>query len=197
MQVFYIPNLVLQSGTRPSLDPKCHHDIIYCNYKIPPPPPHLRAIWHYGRANSDAIQRSLKAFPWAQHFRLNNNVHWQVKSFTEIFLNIMSNFVPHNVKKMVPRDPPWITKTIKNKLKQKNRLYKGYKKHGYKEEDKIRLDNFRAECQTDIKNAKDNYLKSLGCKLAEKEITKKAYWKILKNLMNKSKAPKVPPLKTQ
>ena len=76
-----------------------------------------------------------------------------------------------------------------------DKLQVTYKKHRYKEEDKIRLDNFRAECQTDIKVAKDNYLKSLGCKLAEKEITKKSYWKILKNLMNKSKAPKVPPLK--
>ena len=96
---------------------------------------------------------------------------------------------------MIPRDPPWITKTIKNKLKQKNRLYKSYKKHGYREEDKARLDNFRAECQADIKIAKDSYLKSLGCKLTDKEIPKKTYWKILKNLMNKSKAPKIPPLK--
>ena len=81
-------NLVLQSGTRPSLDPKCHHDIIHCkiNYKIPPPPPHERTIWHYHRANTDAIQRSLKAFPWQQHFRLNSDVSWQVKSFTEIFV---------------------------------------------------------------------------------------------------------------
>ena len=84
----YISSLFL-SG----LDPRCHHDIIHCkiNYKIPPPPPHERTIWHYNRANTDAIQRSLKAFPWQQHFRLNDDVSWQVKSFTEIFLNIMSN----------------------------------------------------------------------------------------------------------
>ena len=33
------PNLILDSGTRPSLDPKCHHQIIHCkvNFKIPPP----------------------------------------------------------------------------------------------------------------------------------------------------------------
>ena len=35
------PNLVLASGTRDSLDPFCHHKIIYCNVnlKIPAPPP--------------------------------------------------------------------------------------------------------------------------------------------------------------
>ena len=56
----------------------------------------------------------------------------------------MSNFIPNEVKKLVPRDPPWINKELKTKLKQKNRFYKNYKKHGYKPEDKIRLDNFRA-----------------------------------------------------
>ena len=35
------PNLVLESGTRTSLDPYCHHQITHCrfNFKIPPPPP--------------------------------------------------------------------------------------------------------------------------------------------------------------
>ena len=35
------PNLVLDSGTRASLDSSCHHQIIYCkiNFNIPPPPP--------------------------------------------------------------------------------------------------------------------------------------------------------------
>ena len=35
------PNLVLESGVRPSLDTFCHHQITHCriNYQIPPPPP--------------------------------------------------------------------------------------------------------------------------------------------------------------
>ena len=34
------PNIVLNSGTKPSLDNYCHDQIIYCriNFKIPPPP---------------------------------------------------------------------------------------------------------------------------------------------------------------
>ena len=40
------PNLILDSGTRPSLDPLCHHQIVYgkINLKIPPPPPVERKI---------------------------------------------------------------------------------------------------------------------------------------------------------
>ena len=36
------PNLILDCGTRASLDSYCHHQIIYCkvNFRIPPPPPY-------------------------------------------------------------------------------------------------------------------------------------------------------------
>ena len=54
------PNLILDSGTRASLDPYCHHQIIYCkvNFDIPPPLPLDRKIWHFNRANLVAIKRS-------------------------------------------------------------------------------------------------------------------------------------------
>ena len=40
------PNLILDSGTRPSLDPMCHYQIVYekINLKIPPPPSVERQI---------------------------------------------------------------------------------------------------------------------------------------------------------
>ena len=59
----------------------------------------------------------------------------------------MLNFIPNETKSFVPRDPPWITKPIKTLLNRKSRLFKYYKNHGYKREDKDRLDIFRMECQ--------------------------------------------------
>ena len=50
--------------------------------------------------------------------------NWQVKSFTEIILNIMSNFVPNEIIKVVPGDPPWISGSLKNMLNKQNRLFK-------------------------------------------------------------------------
>ena len=64
-------------------------------------------------------------FPWFEQLNLNMDINWQVNTFTEIFLNIW----------FVPRDPPWITKPIKTMLNRKNRLFKNYKKHRYKDED--------------------------------------------------------------
>ena len=190
------PNLILDSGTRPSSDSKCHHQIIYCkvNFKIPPPSPTERKIWHYNRANSNDIKRSMENFPWSQQLNLNTDPNWQVKTFHEIFLNIMVSFIPNEIKKCVPRDPSWINKSLKTLLKKKNRLYHNYKKHGYKEEDKIRLECFRTECKEAVEFAKLSYLSNLGSKLNEPAITNKNYWKIIHRVMNKCRAPKIPPI---
>jgi len=106
----------------------------------------------------------------------------------------MSNFIPNEIKRLVPRDPPWINKQLKTMLKRKNRLFKNYKKHGYKEEDKLRLNSFRNECQEAVEKAKSNYLDMLGNNLNHPNTSPKSYWKIINRVMNKSRAPKVPPI---
>ena len=54
----------------------------------------------------------------------------------------MSNFIPNETKIIIPRDPPWLTKPLKTMLNRKNRLFKIYKRHGYKLEDKLDLTTF-------------------------------------------------------
>ena len=59
----------------------------------------------------------------------------------------MSNFIPNETKRFVPRNPPWITKPLKTMLNRINRLFNDYKRHGYRDEDKFRIHAFRIECQ--------------------------------------------------
>ena len=151
-------------------------------------------MWHYNRANSNAIKKSMVNFPWSQQLNLNTDPNWQVKTFHEIFLNIMTSFIPNEIKKWVPRDPPWINKALKTLLKKKNRLYYNYKRHGYKDEDKLRLEAFRAECKEAVESAKVSYLANLGSKLNEPGTTSKNYWKIIHRVMNKCRASKIPPI---
>ena len=136
------PNLVLDSGTRASLDSFCHHQITYCkvNFNIPPSPHFERKIWHYDRANIPLLKRSMFKFPWLQHLNINQDPNLQLKTFTKYFLNIMVNFIPNETRRIIPRDPPWITKPLKTMLNRKNRLFKNYKRHGYKQEDKATLE---------------------------------------------------------
>ena len=150
------PNIILDGGTRVSIDSYSQHQIVYytVNFRIPPPLQFDGKIWHFNRANSAAIKMSMTSFPWRQHLNVNTDPNWQVRTFTDTFLNIMSNFIPNETKRFVPRNPPWITKPLKTMLNRKNRLFKNYKRHGYKAEDKVRLDAFRIECQQSVETAK-------------------------------------------
>ena len=56
------------------------------------------------------------------------------------------------------------------------------------------VDRLRNECQEAIVNAKENYFKNLGSKLADPTTGQKSYWKILNKFLNKCKIPKIPPL---
>ena len=141
-----------------------------------------------------AIKRSLTNFPWLQQLNINTDTNWQVKTFTDTFLNIMSNFIPNETKRFVPRDPPWITKQLKTMLNRKNRLFRNYKKHGYKEEDKKRIDTFRVECKQAVETAKLSYLTKLGKKVNDPNTSQKSYWKIINRVMNKCRASKIPPV---
>ena len=118
------PNLILDCVTPASLDSFCHHQIIYCkvNFRIPPPPTFERKIWHFNRANTAAIKRSMTTFPWFQHLNINIDPNWQFKTFADALLNIISNFIPNEIKRFVPRDPPpWIMKSLKTMFNRNRR----------------------------------------------------------------------------
>ena len=106
----------------------------------------------------------------------------------------MSNFIPNEIKRIFPRDPPWITKPLKTLLKKKNRFYQSYKRHGYKEDDRLRLETFCKECHSAGESAKLSYLSNLGNKLNDPGTSQKSYWKIIHRVMNKCRAPRIPPL---
>ena len=44
---------------------------------------------------------------------------YYTEEFTKVLLNIISNFIPHETKKL-PRDDPWITKPLKTEIKTNN-----------------------------------------------------------------------------
>ena len=85
------PNLIVDSGTHPSLYPNCHHQIIYAklNFKIHYPPPYTRVVWHYKDSNDDLIRRAINQFKWERASE-NKNVNEKVLTFNKIILNILS-----------------------------------------------------------------------------------------------------------
>ena len=152
---------------------------------MPSAPSYMREVWHYNRANTRLLRRTISEFPWYEH-RKNHDPNWQVEFFNNTILNIMSNFIPNDYIKIQLKDPPWITPEIKRLIKKPNRFYKNYKRNGCKPEDQVAVDNFRIECFNIINIAKQNYLSNLGNQVNDQATGPKAYWKILNTLLNKS-----------
>ena len=75
---------------------------------------------------------------------LDSYCHHQ--TITDIFLNILSNFIPNETKRIVSPDRPWLTKPLKTMYKKKDRFFKIFKKHGYRLDDKVRLDTSQIDC---------------------------------------------------
>ena len=67
-------------------------------------------------------------------------------------------------------------------LKKQNRLHK------------VSLDIHRKKCAESIERSKQNYFLNLGRKLANNRTGQISYWKIVNNLLNKCKIPRIPPL---
>ena len=124
------PNLSVESGTQPSLHPNCHHQIIYAkfNLEVLYPPPYTREVWHYKDSNVDLIRRSINEFDWDRAFT-NKHVEEKVLIFNNTVLNVLSNFIPHELIVCDDRDPPWLNGKIKLLINEELRTYNGYRKN--------------------------------------------------------------------
>ena len=101
-------------------------------------------------------------FPWANTLNSNTNPNWQVETFNTI--------LPNKTHKIEPKDPPWITQYLKSMINRENRMFKKYKRHGYLNAEKIRVDQFRNECNLAVEVAKGKYLITLGLNLTDPNV---------------------------
>ena len=112
-------DLFVDSGLLPSSScDKSHHEIIYgkLNLAAPLPPPYKLRAWDYNEANHNLIKESLSNTNWEAIFE-NSTSDEAVKDFTNIILSTMSQFIPNKIITINECDPPWLTKSIKNKIK--------------------------------------------------------------------------------
>ena len=114
------PNLVLDRGVRDSLDVTVKHKIVFCkiNFRIPPPPKYSRRVWYFNRAREKLIRAAVSMFPWERNLR-DLNPNCQVDIVNKTMINIMSNFVPNEVKTISQQEPEWMNAYIKKLSRKK------------------------------------------------------------------------------
>ena len=108
--------------------------------------------------------------------------------------SVFSNFCPNEVIKCCHRDAPWMTNVIKQRLKEKTKIYNKYVKNKYDVGYKELLDICKRETCDLISSAKEIYYKCEGKKLLDPSLGPKMYWPILNSFLGKNKVPEMPPL---
>ena len=114
------PNLSVNSGVHASLHPNCHHQIVHTsfNLSISYPPPYQHLIWDYKKADSEKIRKAFDLVNWERLFS-NKDINRQVSILNETILNIFSNYVPNKYITINDKNPIWMNKIIKLKIKAK------------------------------------------------------------------------------
>ena len=153
------PNLIIESGVHPSLHEQCQHQIVYGKLSVSniALPPYTRKIWHYDKADFVAIRKSIEMFAWPEQLDNMTCPNEQAEVLNEVFLNIYSNFIPNKVTTIRPRQASWITQTIKNFLRKKNRAYNSFVRKGRPDDKLEGIQKMISEGARLIEEAKWNY----------------------------------------
>ena len=82
------------------------------------PLPYVQEVWSYRIANTELIRREVNEFNWKRAF-LNTIVDEKMDIFNSTILNILNNFIPHEVVVCNEKYPPWFNKKIKALIQKK------------------------------------------------------------------------------
>ena len=179
---------MVESSVHPSLHPNCHHQIAFAkfNLMISYPPPYSREVWHYREANIDLIRKAISNFNWEKTF-YNTNVTKKVSNVNETIVNVLSNYIPHETLTCDDKDPPWFNSRIKSLLQDKNKIYKDYRGNNTNDQSLNKLNHLQEQLNFLINRSKQYYYARITKKLTNVSKNCKAYWSLLRRLLNNKK----------
>ena len=114
--------------------------------------------------------------------------------FNKTVLNVLSNFIPHEVIVCDDKDPPWFNGKIKSLINEKLRTYNAYRKNIGNSQLRKNLSSLQQRLRDLIDDSKQKYFLRLTQKLNTIQKSTKAYWALLKIFLNNRKIPVIPPL---
>ena len=176
------PELISEYGIDYSLFQTCHHNLIFGKIKKD----HKNAI-------AEGIQQSMFCFNLKKAFE-NLSINEKVDVLNAALLNVFRNYIPNKIVKCSHRDPPWLTKLIKSKLKERSKITKEFYRKGQDPTVFTELNKISSECSNLIINAKMGYIQKKSNALNDKNTDLKVCWTVLNNILHNIKMPSIPPI---
>ena len=149
-----------------------------------------RTIWRFDQGDYNHLRACLANF---NRRTIIDNIDNYAGNFANVIMSKIRMFIPSKTVSINLLEPPWMTSSIKRKIRWRKRLYK-----------KVKLSNktchwskFRSarnEEITLIRQTKENDYDQLSFKLKSGSLTSRDWWKTLKLLMSSNAPSSIPPL---
>ena len=109
-------------------------------------------------------------------------------------MNILSKFIPHETIVCDDKDPPWFNTAIKSLIQEKKDTFNKYCKSKNNIQLLQHLRLLQEKLNLFIRLSRQNYYSSMSTKLTKFHTSSKAYWSLLKTILNNKKIPLTSPL---
>ena len=172
-------NFVEKAGVIPPFCSDHHGTFAELNFKVPHAIAYTRRVWQYDEGNYEEIRQLFTEADW--NGMITDNVEQSVKNVTNFIYDTCKQLIPNKLVKIRPNDPSWMTSSIKNKIRKRNRVHSIAKRSNspfYWAKFRKR----RNEVIQEVRKAKKDFLISTANKLRDGNISTKQWWSIIKSL---------------
>ena len=101
--------------------------------------------------------------------------------------SILSNYILYKTLTWDDKDPPWFNSRIKSLLQDKNKLYKDFRRSNTNAQLLHKLNHLQEQLNFLINRSKQNYYARMTKKLTNVSKNYKAYWSLLRHLLDNKK----------
>ncbi len=171
------------------------HNIVYgyLNFVVDRPGNVTRTVWHYNRADFEALNAEFLQAPWATGHMLYDDINDLLGYYYQLITMGMESHIPKRKINRRKKDKPWMTGYIRHLLLQRNKL-NGKFTSDQRLETKIERNKMRALCKKEIRIAKAIYRARQTSQLSDPNISVKKYWTVMKEIHGSKIKSSIPPL---
>ena len=146
--------------------------------------PPITSTWLYHQCDPIALNSALENYDWGFLTARNVDTSTLCTRFTDTYLEIIREYIPLKINRPNKGDQPWFNNTIRAAIKNKEKLYKVFKRTG-NAIDSQRYRAKSAEVTQLVKQAKTDYENNLYNNLDSEPPTSHNYWKLIKKFLGK------------
>ncbi len=174
------PDMIRKAGVIMPFSSDHHGTFAQLQFKVPHQKCYKKTVWKYDNVNFDGLKQDLASTDWGTLF-INDDIDITTTNVTDHILKLCDKHIPHKEILVRPSDPPWLTTDVKRLIRKRNRLHKKAKEKNTENH----WANFRG-CRNDViqlvRDTKKEFLKKQAQKLADRNLTTRQWWSVVKAL---------------